>query len=144
MRAEMSEPLDAYFDDLDMELNETLIRVFSTIFKIKDTVVLLDKYQWADLIEGATTEPARKIIYKDLETLFGKSSDSQIRAIYLNPSYVKRTYQALVSTIIHELLHIKYPKKNEDEIYRMERDNTGRYDYIPLSMKCGNCCEGRK
>jgi len=138
----MSEPLDAYFDDLDMELNETLIRIFSTMLKIKGNVVLFDKYQWADLIEDATTDAARKKIYTELSTLFGMA-DSELRVIYINPSYTKRTYGALASTILHELLHIKHPNKIEDDIYKLERDNTGRYDYIPLSMKCGSCCKGR-
>ncbi|MCH7590437.1 hypothetical protein IIB34_05305 [PVC group bacterium] len=119
------------FDDLDIELIETLIRVFSTIFKIKRNVVLLNRQQWAVLVENSFTKEKQNKVYKELDELFGKSiTISGGHAMYLNPRILKRQWAQLVATIIHELLHIRFPEKGEEAISILERSYIGRYDYV--------------
>jgi len=138
----MGEPPEyAEFDDLDTELNEVLIRTFCSILEIKRNVILLDEDQWVDLIEEPETKTEEKEIRLELKHLLGRANIDGHRAIYINPD-CKRQYQVLIPTVVHELLHIKYPKKDEDAIYKMERKMTGRYDYTPhwlAKEKCGNC-----
>jgi hypothetical protein len=50
---------------------------------------------------------------------------------------LKRSYQALIETIIHELLHVKYPKAKESRIQHLEHNLTGRYDYTIASKAKG-------
>ena len=132
------------FDDLDVELIETLIRVFSTMMKIPENVVLLNRDQWACFIDVANTIPAKQKVFKELDGVFGKSlTMDKAHAIYLNPRLLKRQYPSLVSTIIHELLHIKFPLKSEDQISTLERESYGRYDYTPNYDAEGRVvCEG--
>ena len=47
----------------------------------------------------------------------------------MNPRLCKRNYQTLVDTLIHELIHIKYPEKTEEQVLELEREYSGRYDY---------------
>jgi len=135
------------FDDLDMELNESLIRVFSSIFKIKGNVVCLDDFQWCELMDIPKTDSQRKKYIGELFELYGRASEGNLNIIYLNPRFLKRNYSSLVETVIHELLHLKYPTKKEEEIYRLERQYAGRYDYTPDWMdtrQCGNCRDMRR
>jgi hypothetical protein len=57
------------------------------------------------------------------------------RVIWLNPRLCKREYNVLVTTIIHELLHVKFPDMKEDKILDVEREMSGRYDYKRLDKK---------
>ena len=44
------------------------------------------------------------------------------RIIWLNPRLCKREYSVLVTTIVHELLHVKYPSMKENKILDLERN----------------------
>ena len=65
---------------------------------------------------------------KELDYIFGSTYPDD-RVIYLNPRLCKRNYQTLVDTLIHELIHIKYPEKTEEQVLELEREYSGRYDY---------------
>jgi len=118
------------FDDLDRELNEVLVRLFSAMFKVKRNIVILDREQWADMVECVKDEKEREVVYYDLDDVMGYS-DKEKFAIYLNPRLLKRSYQALVTTIIHEVLHIAFPKDSEEKIAWKERKLIGRFDHTP-------------
>ena len=135
------------FDDLDLELNEALIRCFSSAFKIKGNVVCLDDYQWCELMDNPKTDSQRKKYIGELFELYGRASEGSLNVIYLNPRFLKRNYNTLVETVVHEILHLKYPTKKEEEIYSLERQYTARFDYTPDWMdkrKCGNCLDKRR
>ena len=116
------------FDDLDRELNEALVRVMSKYIGIDKPVIIADREQMAELyfIHMTKKEKAKEVA--DMDYIFG-SSYPQDRVIYLNPRLCKRSYQTLIETIIHELLHVKFPDYPEDKIQTLEREYSGRYDY---------------
>ena len=117
------------FDDLDMELIEALIRTFSAIFQIKGNVVCLSQDQMMSIYFHHTTKAEKEKEIRDFGEIYG-SCYAEDKTIFLNPKYTRRIYQSLVDTIIHELLHIKFPNKTEDQILNLERKYTGRYDYV--------------
>ena len=116
------------FDDLDRELIDTLLRTFCTMLKIERQVSFVDADQMRSMYFQHLTKVERDKESKELDVIFG-SAYPEDRVIYLNPRLCKRNYQNLVDTIIHELLHIKYPDKKESEIQDLEREYSGRYDY---------------
>ena len=116
------------FDDLDLELIHTLIRSYSKILKINKPVSLVDKEQMASLFYFHMNKVEREKNVKELDYIFGSTYPDD-RVVYLNPRLCKRNYQSLVDTLIHELLHIKYPEKTEEQILELERQYSGRYDY---------------
>ena len=118
------------FDDLDIELNESLIRVFSTMLGIKRNVIIADREQWA-VIQEVTTLREKEKLFKEIDNNYGHC-DAKNGIIWLNPRLLKRQYFQLISTIIHELLHIANPNWSEDQVFETERKMTGRYDYEPL------------
>ena len=112
-----------------MELIETLIRIFSTMLGIKENIVCLSKKQMLSLYSSGSTKLEKQKEEKELNDVFG-SCYPEDACFYLNPKFTKRSYQTLCDTIVHELLHIKYPNKKEAEILNLERENTGRFDYV--------------
>ena len=112
-----------------MELIETLIRVFSSMLQIKENVVCLSKKQMLSLYSIGSTKLEKQKEEKELNDVFGSCYPADC-CFYLNPKFTKRSYQTLCDTIVHELLHIKFPKKTEDQILNLEREHTGRFDYI--------------
>ena len=128
------------FDDLDMELIECLIRTFSAILEIKGNVVCLSKDQMMSIYFHHATKAEKKKEEDEFSEIYG-SCYWEDKIIFLNPKYTRRIYQSLIDTIIHELLHIKFPKKTEDQILNLERKYTGRFDYVlksdmPTMKKC--------
>jgi len=122
------------FDDLDNELNEVLIRVLCSIMKIKDKVAIIDLPQWVELYEDVKTVKKQTDFINSVKDTYGMAMPND-RIIWLNPRLCKREYNVLISTIIHELLHIKYPEMKEDKILDLEREMTGRYDYKRVDKK---------
>lgn len=122
------------FDDLDNELNEVLVRVFSAILEIKQRVSIIDIVQWAELYEDLTSKAKREKFVNSVKDVFGMAMPED-RLIWLNPRLCKREYNVLVVTIIHELLHVKYPDMKESGILDLERKYSGRYDYKRLDPK---------
>ena len=122
------------FDDLDRELNEALVRVISTLLGIKKPVIVADREQMAELYFIHLSKKERLKEVADLDYIFG-SAYPQDRVIYLNPRLCKRSYQVLIETIVHELLHVKFPDYPEDKIQTLEREYTGRYDYVVTKNK---------
>ena len=122
------------FDDLDNELNEVLVRVFSSMLKIKEKVVIVDLPQWAELYEDLETKKKREKFVIDCKDTYGMAMPED-RIIWLNPRLCKREYNVLITTIIHELLHVKYPMMKESKILDLERKMSGRYDYKRLDKK---------
>ena len=125
------------FDDTDFELINVLIRVFSTMLKINKNVVVFTKEQWLNIYESQSTKKEKLNVSTEMDYVFGQC-DPEVGIIYLNPRLCRREFNVLVLTIVHELLHIRFPKKSEEYIQTMERRLTGRYD-LPISeFKCGN------
>jgi len=122
------------FDDLDNELNEVLMRVLCAMMKIAGRVALIDIEQWAELYEDLTNKTKTKKFVNEVKDTFGMAMPED-RIIWLNPRLCKREYNVLVTTIIHELLHIKYPTAKEDKILDLERKLSGRYDYKRVDKK---------
>ena len=112
-----------------MELIETLIRIFSTMLGIKENIVCLSKKQMLSLYSSGSTKLEKQKEEKELNEVFGSCYPDDA-CFNLNPKFTKRSYQTLCDTIVHELLHIKYPNKKESQILQLERDHTGRFDYI--------------
>lgn len=131
------------FDDNDNELNEILIRTFSTIFGVKGSVVNLTKDQWIDLLEGPLTKTQKQKVSNDMDYIFGQCN-TESKVIYINPRLCKRQWSTLVSTIIHEILHIRFPDDSEEKIMTMERLSIGRFDSVTLSNKEEKCHGTRK
>jgi len=124
------------FDDLDNELNEVLIRVFSAILKIPLRVVVVDLVQWVEMYEDLSNKTERNKFMNEVKDTFGMAMPDD-RIIWLNPRLCKREYSVLVTTIVHELLHVKYPSMKENKILDLERKYTGRYDYKRVEKKEG-------
>lgn len=122
------------FDDLDNELNEVLVRVFSAIMEIKHRVAVIDIAQWAELYEDVSTEKKRDKFANSVKDVFGMAMPED-RIIWLNPRLCKREYNVLVMTIIHELLHVRFPELKEDKIMDLERKYSGIYDYKRIDPK---------
>ena len=122
------------FDDLDMELIQALVQVLSTLLGIKKRIMVADREQMGELYFIHMTKKERAKEINDLDYIFG-SCYPQDRVIYLNPRLCKRSYQTLIETIIHELLHCKHPEYSEDKIQTLERELTGRYDYLVKTDK---------
>ena len=122
------------FDDLDNELNEVLIRVFCAMMKIEARVALIDIEQWAELYEDLDSKTKIKNFINEAKDTFGMAMPED-RIIWLNPRLCKREYNVLVTTIIHELLHIKFPSAKEEKILDLERKVSGRYDYKRVDKK---------
>ncbi len=118
------------FDDLDMELNETLIRIFSTMLGVKRNLVCVDREQWAKVVMGITTKRELEKYYEEIDQNFGHAN-VEYGFIWLNPRLLKRNYMSLVTTIVHEVIHCAHPKWDEDQVFQEERKLTGRYDYTP-------------
>ena len=124
------------FDDLDRELIDCLVRILATLLDIKGQIAIADKKQMLSLYYIHLNKKEKKKEDDDLDYIYG-SAYPEDRVIYLNPRLLKRSYQALIETIIHELLHVKYPKAKEAKIQQLEHKLTGRYDYTILSKKKG-------
>jgi len=122
------------FDDLDNELNEVLVRILSAMLGIAGKVVIIDLPQWAELYEDLDTVKKREFFINDAKDTFGMAMPED-RIIWLNPRLCKREYNVLITTIIHELLHVKFPTMKEDKIMDLERKYSGRYDYKRLDKK---------
>ena len=122
------------FDDLDNELNEVLVRVFSAMLRIKERVALIDIVQWAELYEDVSTKNKKTKFIISVKDTFGMAMPED-RIIWINPRLCKREYNVLVTTIIHELLHVKFPNAKEDKIMDLERKYSGRYDYKRVDKK---------
>ena len=131
--ARISVPINN-FDDLDNELNEVLVRMLCSIMKIKDKVVIIDLPQWAELYEDLRTKKGLRDFLNECKDTYGMAMP-QDRMIWLSPRLCKREYNVLITTIIHELLHVKYPDMMEDKILDLEREMSGRYDYKRLDKK---------
>ena len=116
------------YDDLDLELIHTLIRSYSKILKINKPVSLVDKDLMASMFYFHMNKLEKEKNIKELDYIFGSTYPDD-RVIYLNPRLCKRNYQTLVDTLIHELIHIKYPEKTEEQVLELEREYSGRYDY---------------
>lgn len=114
------------FDDLDMDLIYTMVKVFSSILKIKGTVCVVDRDQWISIFEKSKTRK-KKAIYEELDYVYGQCYP-HAKVIYINPRLCKREWSVLISTILHELLHIKFPKKSEVWISELEGKMMGRFD----------------
>lgn len=124
------------FDDLDRELIDSLVRILATLLDIKEQVTVADKKQMLQLYYIHLTKKELRKESADLDYIYG-SAYPEDRVIYLNPRLLKRSYQALIETIIHELLHVKYPKAKESRIQHLEHTLTGRYDYTISSKAKG-------
>ena len=122
------------FDDLDNELNEVLIRVFCAMMKIEARVALIDIEQRAELYEDLDSKTKIKNFINEAIDTLGMAMPED-RIIWLNPRLCKREYNVLVTTIIHELLHIKFPSAKEEKILDLERKVSGRYDYKRVDKK---------
>jgi len=122
------------FDDLDNELNEVLVRVLSAMLKIKERVALIDIVQWAELYEDVSTKSKKTKFIISVKDTFGMAMPED-RIIWINPRLCKREYNVLVTTIIHELLHVKFPNAKEDHVMDLERKYSGRYDYKRVDKK---------
>ena len=122
------------FDDLDNELNEVLVRVFSAILGIKNHVSMIDIAQWSELYEDVSTDKKRDKFVNSVKDVFGMAMPED-RLIWLNPRLCKREYNVLVVTIIHELLHVRFPELKESAVLDLERKYSGRYDYKRLDPK---------
>jgi hypothetical protein len=122
------------FDDLDNELNEVLVRVLSSILGIKNKVAIIDLPQWAELYEDLNTNKERMAFINECKDTYGMAMPED-RIIWLNPRLCKREYNVLITTIIHELLHVKHPEYKEEKILDLERSVSGRYDYKRLDKK---------
>lgn len=131
------------FDDSDVEIIETLIRVFSTFMGIKENVVYLDKEQWIEMLEGDLTKKQREKISHEMDYVYGQCNTDN-RVIFLNPRMCKRQWAVLVSTIIHELLHIRFPDEEEETIRDMERAFSGRYDTVYKADLCKGGKNGKR
>lgn len=116
------------FDDLDRELIDVLTRTFCTMLKIPRQVSFVDADQMRSMYFIGLNKKEREKESKDLDYIYG-SAYPEDRIIFLNPRLCKRSYQNLVDTLVHELLHIKFPNKKESQIAELEREWTGRYDY---------------
>ena len=117
-----------FFDDLDIELIHVIIRLFSTWLKIRGNVSLIDEDQMLSIYYEHLSKKEFENEKRELRFVFG-SSFPEDRTIYINPRICKRNYSVLIETIIHELLHVKYPEKSESDIQKLESQYTGRYDY---------------
>jgi predicted metal-dependent hydrolase len=115
-------------------LSEVLVRILSALLKIKEKVAIIDIEQWTELYEDFTSKKKKDQFVNDIRDTFGMSMPED-RLIWLNPRLCKREYNVLITTIIHELLHVKYPTMKEERIQEMERNLTGRYDYKRLEKK---------
>lgn len=124
----MKKPLRE-FDDLDHELIDSLVRILSTMLQIKGKVIVADREQMISLYYSHLSKKEQEKELAELDYIFG-STFPEDRVMYLNPRLCKRSYQSLIETTIHELLHIKYPTYTEDQIQKLERSLTGRYDYV--------------
>ena len=124
------------FDDLDRELIDSLVRILATLLVIEKSITVADKDQMLALYYVHLNKKEMAKEDADLDYIYG-SAYPEDRVIYLNPRLLKRSYQALIETIIHELLHVKYPKAKESRIQHLEHNLTGRYDYTILSKKKG-------
>lgn len=122
------------FDDLDNELNDVLIRVFCTLLKIKNRVTIVDIAQWAELYEDISNKKKRDKFLHGIQDTYGMAMPED-RIIWLNPRFCKREYNVLCATIIHELLHVKYPEAKEEKVLDLERNYVGRYDYKRVDWK---------
>jgi predicted metal-dependent hydrolase len=110
------------------------LRVFCTLLKIKQRVVVVDINQWAELYEDISKKEKRMKFLRSVQDTFGMAMPED-RVIWLNPRFCKREYNVLCATIIHELLHVKYPNAKEDKILELERKYVGRYDYKRVNWK---------
>ena len=124
------------FDDLDRELIDSLVRILATLLGIKGAITIADKEQMLSLYYSHLNKKDLAKEDADMDYIFG-SAFPEDRVMYLNPRLCKRSYQALIETIIHELLHGKYPTAKEDKIQSLERQLTGRYDYTILDKITG-------
>lgn len=124
------------FDDLDRELIDSLVRILATLLGIKESITVADKKQMLSLYYVHLPKSELRKESADLDYIYG-SAYPEDRVIYLNPRLLKRSYQALIETIIHELLHVKYPKAKEAKIQQLEHQMTGRYDYTIMSKNKG-------
>ena len=122
------------FDDLDNELNDVLVRILSVMLGIKMKVVIVDLPQWVEMYEEVDTIKKREKFLNDVKDTFGMAMPED-RMIWLNPRLCKREYNVLITTMIHELLHVKFPTMKEDKIMDLERKYSGRYDYKRLDKK---------
>ena len=96
---------------------------------ITDEIKKSDEIKTIDFFDEHRQELEKQKEEKELDDIYG-SCYPEDACFYLNPKFTKRSYQTLCDTIVHELLHIKYPNKTEDQILQLERDHTGRYDYV--------------
>ena len=108
------------FDDLDRELIDSLVRILATLLGVKDAITVADKKQMLSLYFIHLPKKELRKESADLDYVYG-SAYPEDRIIYLNPRLLKRSYQALIETIIHELLHIKYPKAKESRIHKLQK-----------------------
>jgi len=123
------------FDDGDWELIDSLIRVFSSMMHIEGHVVCLDDNQWKKTQTFDMTPKEKKDAEREIDTLFGQA-DTDSNTIWLNPRILKRSYDQLIDTIVHELLHIRFPRDSEELIMNKERKLIGRFDTMRKDKWC--------
>jgi len=128
-------PDENVFDDGDWELIDALVRVFSSMFHIKGHVTVLDDTQWKNYMTNGETPAEKKKTEAEIDSLFGQA-DTETNSIWLNPRILKRSYDQLVDTIVHELLHIRFPKDSEEQIMNKERKLIGRFDTLRKQRWC--------
>jgi len=128
-------PDENVFDDGDWELIDALVRVFSSMFHIKGHVSVLDDTQWKISQTYDMTPKEKKDTEKEIDSLFGQAS-TENNTIWLNPRILKRSYDQLVDTIVHELLHIRFPNESEKQIMDKERKLIGRFDTLRKQKWC--------
>lgn len=117
------------FDDNDLELIYVIIRVFATILGIKGNVSIIDKKQWIELFEDVSTKKKKNEVENELDYVYGQCQPTS-KIMYVNARLCKREWNVLISTILHEMLHMRFPSKSEAVISSLERELMGRYDSI--------------
>lgn len=78
----------------------------------RDVIFITDSTIWKDHLQNSTRIDARPNVYGE--------AHEQIYHIYINPdkNYCLRDVK---NTILHEILHLKYPKKTEAEVLKFAK-----------------------
>ena len=97
----------------DSQLIQTIVKL--AMFHIRNKrspIIITNKKEWTDIF------PRDR---KHMDITYGATNNG---FIFLNFEIIK-THSDLIATIYHELLHMKYPKKSERQIRKLEKEFVG-------------------